>query len=72
MLKFLKQLVETSADGTSTTTDFTYNGRRNKSIDGVKQHTDFSYMDGITKMVVSDKTNKIMINTIEYGYLRGN
>jgi hypothetical protein len=29
-------------------------------------------MDGITKMVVSDKTNKIMINTIEYGYLRGN
>jgi len=70
-VKFLKQLVETSADGTSTTTDFTYNGDEIKSIDGVKQHTDFSYMDGlITKMVVSDKTNKT-VNTIEYSYLRG-
>ncbi|SDW82343.1 hypothetical protein [Flavobacterium degerlachei] len=70
-MKFLKQLVETSADGTSTTTDFTYNGEEIKSIDGVKQHTDFSYMDGlITKIVVLDKTNKT-VNTIEYNYLRG-
>jgi hypothetical protein len=70
-VKFLKQLVEISADGTSTTTDFTYNGNEIKSIDGVKQHTDFSYMDGlITKIIVLDKTNQA-VNTIEYSYLRG-
>ncbi|MFQ3174759.1 MAG: hypothetical protein ACI8W0_001883 [Flavobacterium sp.] len=70
-VKLLKQLVEISADGTSATTDFTYNGKEIKSIDGVKQHTDFSYMDGlITKIVMLDKTNQV-VNTIEYSYLRG-
>lgn len=69
--KLLKQLVEVSADGTSATTDYTYNGTEIKSIDGVKEHIDFSYMDGlITKIIVLDKTNQVS-NTIEYSYLRG-
>jgi hypothetical protein len=33
------------------TTDFSYNGNEIKTIDGVKQRADFSYMDGlITKL----------------------
>lgn len=69
--KLVKQLVEVSADGASHTTDFSYNGNEIKSIDDVKQHTDFSYMDGvITKITVLDKTNQVL-NTIEYSYLRG-
>jgi hypothetical protein len=69
--KFLKQLVEVSADGAIVITDFSYNGDEIRSIDGVKQHTDFSYMDGlITEIIVLDKTNQVS-NTIEYSYLRG-
>jgi hypothetical protein len=69
--KLLKRLVEITADGTSATTDFSYNGNEIKSIDGVKQRADFSYMDGlITKIVVLDKTNQV-VTTIEYSYLRG-
>lgn len=70
-VKFLKKIVETPADGTSATTDFTYNGNEIKSIDGVKEHVDFSYMDGlITKIVVLDKSNQVS-NTIGYTYQRG-
>lgn len=70
-VKYLKRLVEISADGTSAATDFSYNGNEIKSIDGVKQRTDFSYMDGlITKITVLDKASQVS-NTIEYSYLRG-
>lgn len=70
-VKFLKQLVETAADGTATTTDFSYNGDEIKSIDGAKERIDFSYMDGlISKIVILDKT-KQATSTIEYSYLRG-
>lgn len=69
--KLLKQLVEVSADGTSETTDFSYNGNEIKSIDGTKQRTEFSYMDGlITKVIVLDKATAVS-STIEYSYLRG-
>jgi hypothetical protein len=70
-VKLLKQLVEIAADGTSKTTDFSYNGNEIKSIDGVNQRADFSYMDGlITKIVVLDKGNQV-VTTTEYNYLRG-
>jgi hypothetical protein len=70
-VKLLKQLVEIDADGTSVTTDYSYNGNEIKSIDGAKQRTDFSYMDGlITKIIVLDKTNQV-VTTTEYSYLRG-
>jgi hypothetical protein len=70
-VKFLKQLVEISADGISATTDFSYNGNEIKSIDGIKQRTDFSYMDGlITKIVVLDKASQV-VTTLNYSYLRG-
>jgi hypothetical protein len=69
--KLLKRLVEISADGTSATTDFSYNGNEIKTIDGAKQRADFSYMDGlITKIIVLDKTSQV-VSTIQYSYLRG-
>jgi hypothetical protein len=54
--KFLRKLVETAADGTSTTTLFKYNGDEIATIDGIGSRTDFNYTNGlITKIVTIDK-----------------
>lgn len=69
--KFLKTIVETSADGTSQTTFFTYNGDEIVSVDGVYKHTDFTYTDDqITKIVELDKATQVR-NTVEYSYAKG-
>lgn len=70
-LKLLKKVVETSEEGTSETTLYTYNGNEIVSIDGVQKHTDFTYTNGlITKVVTLNKTNQ-QSETIEYSYLEG-
>ncbi len=70
-LKLLKKVVETSENGTSETTVYTYNGTEIVSIDGVQKRTDFMYTDGlITKTVILNKTNQLS-ETIEYSYLVG-
>jgi hypothetical protein len=67
----LKKVVETSENGTSETTVYTYNGTEIVSIDGVQKRTDFTYTDGlITKTVILNKTNQLS-ETIEYSYLVG-
>jgi len=67
--KLLKSLVETTADGTTTTTFFTYNGEKLVSIDSDKTQADFTYTAGlITKKVTLDKTNQVL-NTVEYSYV---
>ena len=68
-VKLLKKVVETSANGTSETTVYTYNGTEIVSIDGTEKRTDFTYTDGlITKTVILNKTNQLS-ETIEYSYL---
>ncbi|RKS15152.1 hypothetical protein [Flavobacterium sp. 120] len=70
-LKLLKKVVETSENGTSETTVYTYNGTEIVSIDGVQKRTDFTYTDGlITKRVILNKANQLL-ETIEYSYLVG-
>ncbi|MDI5886451.1 MAG: hypothetical protein Q8R22_10115 [Flavobacterium sp.] len=70
-LKLLKKVVETSENGTSETTVYTYNGTEIVSIDGVQKRSDFTYTDGlITKTVILNKTNQLS-ETIEYSYLVG-
>lgn len=70
-VKLLKKVVETSENGTSETTVYTYNGTEIVSIDGVQKRTDFTYTDGlITKTVILNKTNQLS-ETIEYSYLVG-
>ncbi|MDZ4330288.1 MAG: hypothetical protein U0945_06860, partial [Flavobacterium sp.] len=67
----LKKVVETSENGTSETTVYTYNGTEIVSIDGVQKRSDFTYTDGlITKTVILNKTNQLS-ETIEYSYLVG-
>ncbi|WP_282742489.1 hypothetical protein [Flavobacterium sp. XS2P24] len=67
----LKKVVETSENGTSETTVYTYNGTEIVSIDGTEKRTDFTYTDGlITKRVILNKTNQLS-ETIEYSYLVG-
>ena len=67
--KFLKTVVETSADGTSQTTFFTYNGAEIASIDGIQQRLDFTYESGlITKIVELDKATQVR-KTVEYSYV---
>lgn len=70
-LKLLKKVVETSENGTSETTVYTYNGTEIVSIDGTEKRTDFTYTDGlITKRVILNKANQLL-ETIEYSYLVG-
>lgn len=70
-IKLLKKIVTTSADRTSETTLFTYNGNEIVSIDGLQKHTDFTYADGlISKTVTINKTNQL-VETIEYTYISG-
>lgn len=70
-IKLVKKIVATSADGSAATTLFTYNGDEIRSIDGVFQHTDFTYTDGlISKTATLDKTNQFL-ETIEYTYVAG-
>lgn len=70
-IKLLKKVVETSEEGTSETTLFTYNGNEIVSIDGAQKRTDFIYTDGlITKMLTLNKKNQLL-ETIEYSYLKG-
>lgn len=70
-VKLLKKVVETSAQGTSETMLFTYNGTEIVRIDGAQKRTDFTYTDGlITKTIALNKTNQ-QSETIEYSYLEG-
>ena len=70
-IKLLKSIVETTADGTSQTTFFTYNGAEIASIDNDQKHLDFTYTSGlITKIDELNKTNQLR-NTIEYSYIDG-
>ncbi|MFE3868884.1 hypothetical protein ACFX5E_12495 [Flavobacterium sp. LS2P90] len=70
-VKLLKKVVETSEEGISETTLFTYDGNEIVNIDGDKKRTDFTYTDGlITKVVMLNKTNQLQ-ETIEYSYLEG-
>lgn len=70
-VKLLKTIVEISADGTSKTTFFTYNGFEIASIDNDRKHLNFTYKNGvITKIEELDKTNQVL-NTIEYTYIEG-
>ncbi|MFV8342289.1 hypothetical protein [Flavobacterium sp. XS2P39] len=70
-VKLLKKVIETSENGTSVTTLFTYDGDKIVTTDGVGKHTDFSYTDGlISKIVTLDKTSQF-IETIEYTYIAG-
>jgi hypothetical protein len=66
--KFLRKLVETAADGTSTTTLFKYNGDEIATIDGIGSRTDFNYTNGlITKIVTIDKATQGS-KPLEYSY----
>jgi hypothetical protein len=66
--KHLIKLVETLADGTSTTTLFAYNGDKITTIEGIGSRTDFNYTDGlITKIVTIDKATQGS-KTLEYSY----
>ena len=70
-VKLLKKVVETSEEGTSETTLYSYIGNEIVSIDGTQKRTDFTYTDGlITKMVILNKKNQFL-ETIEYSYLGG-
>ena len=70
-VKLLKKVVETSEEGTSETTLFSYNGNEIVSIEGAEKRTDFTYTDGlITKMQTLNKKNQLL-ETIEYSYLKG-
>jgi hypothetical protein len=66
--KFLKKVVETSADGTSTTTLLKYIGDEIVTIDGIELRTDFTYTNGlITKIRTTDKGTQLS-QTVEYSY----
>lgn len=70
-VKLLEKVIETSEDGTSEVTLFTYNGNKIVTIDGVAKRTDFTYEDGlISKAVTLDKTSQF-IETTEYTYIAG-
>ena len=70
-IKFIKKIVETSVNGTSEITLFTYNGNEIVRIDGAKKRTDFTYTDGlINKTVTLNKVSQLL-ETIEYSYLEG-
>ena len=67
--KLLKSLVETSADGISATTFYTYNEDKIVSIDRNNKHIDFTYTAGlVTKIATLDKTNQ-SLSTVEYSYV---
>jgi hypothetical protein len=69
-LKFLKKIVETSADGIALTTIFTYDGNKIVNIDGVLQHKAFTYTgDLISKIVTLDKNSKLS-STVDYTYVK--
>jgi hypothetical protein len=66
--KFLKEVVETLADGTSTTTLFKYIGDEIVTTDGIELRNDFTYTDGlITKIRTIDKGTQLS-QTVEYSY----
>ena len=67
-VKLLRKVVETSEEGTSETTLYTYNGNEIVSIDGPQKRTDFTYADGlISKTLTLNKANQLL-ETIEYRY----
>ncbi|TDD78776.1 hypothetical protein [Flavobacterium caseinilyticum] len=68
-VKLLRKVVETSEEGTSETTLYTYNGNEIVSIEGPQKRIDFTYSDGlITKTVTLNNKNQLL-ETIEYRYL---
>jgi hypothetical protein len=70
-VKLLKKTVETSADGNSETTLYTYKDNKIVSIDGVQKKTEFTYtFDLITKIVTLNKLNQ-QNSTVEYSYKEG-
>lgn len=67
--KLLQSIVETNANGTTSTTFYTYDGEKLVSIDSDKTKADFTYTAGlITKIETLDKVNNIL-KTIEYSYV---
>ncbi len=70
--KLLQKMVETSEDGLSKTTFFTYDGNKIMMIDSPFSQADFTYTDGlISKIVVLNKKTKAL-ETIEYSYVLRN
>lgn len=70
-IKLLKKIVATSADGTSATTLFTYNGNEIVSTDGAEKHVDFTYTDGLISKIATVDKKKQLLETIEYTYVAG-
>ena len=67
-IKLLKKLVETSSDGTSNTTLFTYKGNEIVNTDNEKQHVDYTYTNGlITKIITKTKVNQSS-TSLEFTY----
>ena len=68
-VKLLQKVIETSKEGVSKTTFFTYNGDKIVSVNGGQKHTNYTYTDHlITKTVTLNKTNQLL-ETIEYRYV---
>lgn len=69
--KFLRSMVDVSANGALTTSTFTYNRNQIVSIDGINSREDFTYTgDLITQIVLTDK-NTQQQNTLTYVYTDG-
>jgi hypothetical protein len=67
-VKLLAKLIETAEDGTKITTLFTYKGNEIVSTDNSKEHSDYTYTNGlITKVVTTKKSEQSKI-TVVYTY----
>lgn len=67
-VKLLAKLIETTEDSTKITTLFTYKGNEIVSTDNSKEHSDYTYTNGlITKVVTTKKSDQSKI-TIVYTY----
>lgn len=69
--KLVAKMVTTNANGTGTTTIFTYVGNEIKTTDNKNFHIDFQYEEGlIVRKIIFDKSNK-STETVDYTYNLG-
>jgi hypothetical protein len=72
LTKMLGKMVDVAANGSSTTSLFTYNVNKIVSVDGISKHILFYYTDDfITKVVTLDNASQYE-TVVNYTYAEGN